>query len=123
MEKLYQSYKDRAEFLLVYIREAHPDSVLFTQNAGTESLLKIVQTNTLVDRTETALMCLETLKLTCPTVIDREDNAVNAAYSGWPDRFYVVDLEGKIAYRGGPGPSGFKPNEVEEWLKENTKAP
>ena len=123
MEKLYQSYKDRAEFLLVYIREAHPDSVLFTHKEGAESLLKILQTDTLADRTENAVMCLETLKLTCPTVVDREDNAVNAAYAGWPDRLYVVDAAGKIAYRGGPGPGGFKPNEVEEWLKENTKSP
>lgn len=120
MEKLYQSYKDRAEFLLVYIREAHPDSVLYSQKAGAESLLKIPQTNTLADRTENALMCLETLKLTCPTVIDREDNAVNAAYAGWPDRFVIVGVDGKIAYRGGPGPGGFKPNEVEDWLKANT---
>ena len=97
--------------------------MLFTQNAGTESLLKILQTNTLADRTENALMCLETLKLTCPTVVDREDNSVNAAYAGWPDRFYIVDVDGKIAFRGGPGPGGFKPNDVEDWLTENLKSP
>ncbi len=97
--------------------------MLFTQKEGSESLLKVLQTNTLADRTENALMCLETLKLTCQTVVDREDNVVNAAYAGWPDRFYVVDVDGKIAYRGGPGPGGFKPAEVEEWLKENTNAP
>jgi len=106
---------------LVYIREAHPDSVLFSQKEGTESLLKILQTNSLEDRAENAKMCLETLKLTCPTVIDREDNAVNIAYAGWPDRFVIVGVDGKIAYRGGPGPGGFKPNEVENWLKENAQ--
>jgi hypothetical protein len=105
---------------LVYIREAHPDSVLFTKTSGVESLLKITQTNTLAERTEAALMCVETLKLSCPTVIDKDDNAVNIAYAGWPDRFYIVGVDGKIAYRGGPGPGGFKPGEVEAWLRENT---
>ncbi len=47
------------------------------------------------------------LGLTLPTAIDGMDNAVNQAYSGWPDRLFVVDAEGKIAYAGGPGPRGF----------------
>jgi hypothetical protein len=38
VEKLYQDFKDRAEFLLVYIREAHPDSVIFVARDGEETL-------------------------------------------------------------------------------------
>jgi type I thyroxine 5'-deiodinase len=52
-------------------------------------------------------------------VIDKEDNKVNAAYSAWPDRLYVVGKDGKVAYKGGPGPGGFKPAELEAWLKKN----
>lgn len=43
---------------------------------------------------------------------------MNAAYAGWPDRMAVVGVDGKIAYYGGKGPGGFKPQEVEKWLKE-----
>jgi hypothetical protein len=64
---------------------------------------------------------MATLKLNIPTVIDREDNRVNAAYAGWPDRLYVVGIDGRVAYQGGPGPGGFKVGEIEEWLKSNTK--
>ena len=117
---MYQNYKHHAEFLLVYIREAHPDSVLFTVADGKEKLLKITQTNDLDAREETAHQCLATLKLSLPTVLDREDNMVNHAYAGWPDRLYVVGLDGRIAYKGGPGPGGFKTNEVENWLASNT---
>ena len=56
-----------------------------------------------------------------PTVIDREDNRANKAYAGWPDRLYVVGIDGRVAYRGGPGPGGFRVNEVEDWLKRNAK--
>ncbi len=59
------------------------------------------------------------LKLSVPTVIDQEDNRVNIAYAGWPDRMYVVGVDGRIAYRGGQGPGGFKPAEVESWLTKN----
>ncbi len=103
--------------MLVYIREAHPDSVLFTVTDGKEKLLKITQTSDLDAREETASQCLATLKLSIPTVLDREDNQVNTAYAGWPDRLYVVGVDGRIAYKGGPGPGGFKVNEVENWLR------
>jgi hypothetical protein len=56
-----------------------------------------------------------------PTLIDRADNKVNQSYAAWPDRMYVVGKDGKIAYQGGPGPWGFKPAEVEQWLRANAR--
>jgi hypothetical protein len=35
-----------------------------------------------------------------------------------PDRLYVVDAEGKIAFRGEQGPMGFKPEQMEPRLRE-----
>ena len=101
----------------MYIREAHPDSVLFTVKDGKEVLEKVGQTSTLQERSERAQQCATTLKLSIPAVVDREDNKVNAAYAGWPERLVIVGVDGKIAYYGGPGPFGFRPAEVEDWLK------
>jgi len=61
------------------------------------------------------------LKLSVPTVIDKDDNRVNVAYAGWPDRLYVIGTDGKVAYKGAQGPGGFKPAEVEEWLRKNAR--
>jgi hypothetical protein len=66
-----------------------------------------------------AEQCTATLKLSMPTLLDKADNKVNQAYAAWPDRLYVIGKDGRIAYQGGPGPSGFKVNEVELWLKKN----
>lgn len=118
MERLYKTYKDDVEFLLVYIREAHPDSVLFVERDGKQILASITQTDSLDERAKTAQVCSASLRLSIPTLVDKEDNKVNAAYAGWPDRLTVVGVDGKIAYYGGKGPSGFKPNELEAWLKE-----
>jgi type I thyroxine 5'-deiodinase len=95
--------------------------VLNTLQGGKEVLTKIGQTYTLAERTKAAHQCTATLKLTMPTVVDKEDNAVNAAYAAWPDRLMIVGKDGKLAYKGGPGPGGFKVNEVEQWLKANAK--
>ncbi len=93
--------------------------MLYTLKDGKEVLEKIEQTSSLEDRTEHAQACLATLHLSLPAVVDREDNQVNIAYAGWPDRLVVVGLDGRIAYKGGPGPKEFKLGEVEEWLKKN----
>ena len=118
MERLYQDYKDAAEFLLIYIREAHPDSVLFVEKDGREELTQVTQTDSLLARISTAQTCSASLHLSIPTLVDKEDNAVNAAYAGWPDRLVVVGVDGNVAYYGGKGPGGFKPQEVERWLRE-----
>ncbi len=118
MERLYQTYKNDVEFLLVYIREAHPDSVLYVKDGTEEVLQKITQTESLLERSQTAQVCTSSLNLSIPTIVDKDDNQVNAAYAGWPDRMVVVGLDGKVAYYGGKGPGGFRPLEVEKWLEE-----
>ena len=121
MERLYKEYKDDAEFLLVYIREAHPDSVLFIERDGQQLLETIRQTRTLDQRRETAKICTASLQLSIPTLVDKDDNRVNEAYGGWPDRMAVVGLDGKIAYYGEKGPRGFRSDHVELWLRTFTK--
>ena len=46
----------------------------------------------------------------------------NEVYAGWPERFYIIDTDGSIAYKGEPGPFGYHPEEVEEWLKKRFAA-
>jgi len=118
---MYVTYKDKAAFFLVYIREAHPDSVLNTLVSGEKKLLKIGQTETTGARKEVASKCVETLKLSMSTLIDREDNKVNYDYAGWPERLYVIGVDGRVAYQGGPGPWGFKVEEAVQWLANNAK--
>jgi hypothetical protein len=110
--------KDIAAFLLVYTREAHPDSVFFVEKEGKRISEFVTPTKTLLARNETAKDCLANLNLSIPTVVDKEDNKVDEAYAGWPERLVVVGVDGTIAYYGGDGPSEFKIGELEEWLNE-----
>lgn len=93
--------------------------MLLTLQGNEKKLMKIPQTEKIEERAEVAKQCVDTLKMTMPTLLDRADNRVNAAYGAWPDRLYIVGVDGRIAYQGGPGPFGFKVNEVEKWLADN----
>jgi hypothetical protein len=48
--------------------------------------------------------------------VDRIDDPVNNRYSGLPSRLYLIDRQGKVAYKSGRGPFGFKPAELEHSL-------
>ena len=45
-------------------------------------------------------------------VVDRIDDAVEQAYAAWPERLYLVDLDGTVLYKG-KGPMDFDPDELE----------
>jgi len=51
-----------------------------------------------------------------PLLVDEMDDRVGHGYSGMPARLYVIDREGKVAYKSGRGPFGFKPDEMEQTL-------
>ena len=102
-------------FLAVYVREAHPtDGWRMTSNdkAG----IAIAQPTTLKDRTIVAAECSTALKMSIPLLVDDLDDRVGHAWSGMPDRLYIVDRDGQVAYKSGRGPFGFKPGEMEQAL-------
>jgi hypothetical protein len=69
------------------------------------------------ERATVASACAVSLRLQMPMVVDGVDNAVASAYGGWPDRLYLVGSDGRIAYQGGEGPFGFKPDELERAIE------
>jgi hypothetical protein len=52
-----------------------------------------------------------------PALIDEFDNMAERAYTGWPDRLYLIVKDGRIAYKSDPGPFGFKPSELRKALE------
>ena len=48
------------------------------------------------------------------------DDAVMTAYAAWPERLYLIDVDGRVLYAGGRGPFGFKPRELEKAIQTLT---
>ena len=115
LNDLYKEYRDRAAFYVVYIQEAHAIDGWQTPENLEENVL-FATTTTPDERMQVAGVCLRKLQIEFPAVVDDADERVERAYSGWPDRLYVVDREGRIAHKGGPGPYGFKPEDVKATL-------
>ena len=116
MEKMYQTYKDVAEFRLIYIREAHAADgrrpVKYAIEKG------INEHTSREDRCKTAEILLKEKTLNIPMLIDELDNKVGEAYFAWPDRVFLVRKDGTLAVAAERGPWGFKPglDAAEEFL-------
>ena len=74
------------------------------------------QPTTRAGRAGVAALCCQALKITMPLLVDEIDDRVGRAYSGMPDRMYVVGRDGRVVYKGGRGPFGFNPDEMEQAL-------
>jgi iodothyronine deiodinase-like protein len=103
-----EKYQGKVEFLLVYIREAHPtDGRQAPKNVRDGVLLSAAKD--FGEKEGYASSCVRNLGIKFTTVVDNMDAKVELNYMGWPDRLYLVGKDGRIAWKGGPGPQGFQP--------------
>jgi iodothyronine deiodinase-like protein len=116
LNEMYERSRDRVAFYVVYIEEAHPSNAWqLPVNIADDVVLDSPATSEA--RAQIGEICVTRLGIKLPAVVDGADNAVEVAYTGWPDRLYVIDRQGAIAYKSKPGPFGFHPNEVQETLE------
>lgn len=115
VDELCKRYQDRATFLGVYVREAHPTDGWKMDSNGAAGV-EVAQPKTYEERASVAQQCQAKLNYSMPLVVDEINDPVGNTYSGMPARLYVINSEGKVVYKSGRGPFGFKPSELEQAL-------
>jgi type I thyroxine 5'-deiodinase len=98
--------------LVVYITEAHPSDV-WQMESNVKDKVVFASPKTEEERAFVAGSCVRKLGIEFPAVLDEFGNSTETAYTGWPDRMYLIDSQGRIAYKSKPGPFGFKPDQLE----------
>jgi type I thyroxine 5'-deiodinase len=111
------------------VREAHPTDE-WQMKSNVKDDVCYAQPKNLEQRVAIANDFTKRFKYTLPFGIDDMSNQADAAYSAWPERLYIIDESGRIAYSGGMGPFHYKPSEARDWLaarygavKHDTPAP
>jgi type I thyroxine 5'-deiodinase len=72
---------------------------------------------TMAERETIAGSCVRKLGIKFPAVVDNIDNRTEQAYTGWPDRLYLIDRNGRVVYKSKAGPFGFHPDDLERAIK------
>jgi hypothetical protein len=104
------------DFYAVYILEAHPTDVWQMQSNVKDGVL-FHSPRDEAERSGVANACVRKLGIHFPALLDSFDNQVEAAYTGWPDRLYLIAQGGRILYKSAPGPFGFHPDDLAKAIK------
>jgi len=115
VNKVYEDYRDRATFYFVYIEEAHARDVWPLASNERDKVVYATPKD-MGERVSLADTCTKAMRIEFPMLVDDIDNPVGQAYAAWPTRFYVVDREGRIAFKGRPGPFGFEAEPLRQAL-------
>ncbi len=65
--------------------------------------------------------CVRKLGIKFPALVDGFDNRVEVAYTGWPDRLYLIAPGGRVLYKSRPGPFGFHAEELAAAIGRSVK--
>ena len=114
---MHAKYRNQAAFFVVYIGEAHPSDAWQLPSNLTDKVVYASPKND-DERSGLAEICVTRLGIKVPALVDRFDDSTERAYAGWPDRLYLIDRDGRVAYKSRPGPFGFKPADLEAALQK-----
>jgi len=121
LEELAERYRDAAAFFVVYIREAHPEDG-WVLSGNRDEGIALTDPASDDERADVAEACAVRLQIRMPVLVDAIDNEVASRYGGWPDRLYLIGRDGRVAFQGGEGPFGFKPEELEAAIETELAA-
>ena len=115
---MYKKYHEKIKFVIIYIREAHPKDGWVINGEK----IQYDDPKTYEERCRVAKECGQAMKYGIRMYVDKMDDKTMIAYAAHPERLYLIGSDGKVAYQGGLGPSGFKVDElksaIDELLKE-----
>jgi hypothetical protein len=121
LHEMWERYRDRVAFAVVYIREAHPEEG-WVVTPNRDEGIRVQDPTTDEERAEVAASCALRLKIRMPVVVDPVDDKIASAYGALPDRLYLIGRGGRIAFQGERGPWGFKPEDLEAAIQTELQA-
>jgi len=114
MRRLSETHKGKLQFFLIYIDEAHPADG-WSLSVNKEDGVCIRRPKTQKERIDAVKLVAKTSAPGYPIFVDLMDNNANELFAAWPERIYVI-LDGKVAFKGGPGPFGYDIDALEAWI-------
>ncbi len=97
LNRLYERFRDRVDFRLVYIREAHPEGE-WKSTVNTRQGVSLPEASGERERGEHAALCRQRLAIRFEALLDGMDGAAEKAFAAFPSRAFVIDRAGTVTY-------------------------
>ncbi len=112
--EIYEELQDQFQFLTVYTREAHPEDGWKVEINNDQDVV-YDQPTSMDERARIAGTCQSRHGIQMPVLLDEMDDSINKAYSGSPERLYLIDETGVVRHRSVNGP--FQMKVIEAWYE------
>lgn len=109
--KAARDFANIADFLTVYIQEAHPADGWFFKNNY------VIKKHRSLEERIAAAQILQEMNPPFPIVVDDMNDNANNAYGVHYERLYIV-LDGVCVFEGGQGPRHYYVEDVVDWLSK-----
>jgi len=116
VNRLYARYHDRVRFLLVYIREAHPEGDGWESTINRREGVSLPAARSAAERAEHAELCRRELRIPYRAALDDLDGRAESAFAAFPSRVFVVDSQGTVTYSSALDVETFRPSALEDAL-------
>jgi len=126
LQEIYSKYKNDVEFMVIYIKEAHPIETwwpgetrimkMAEKFARARSVSDMHEPGTIEERRQVAMRCKKRILGDLPVYLDTMDNKMNALYVAFPTRLCLIGRDGRVAWTMAPGPFTLNPDDFERGI-------
>lgn len=106
LDQLHTRFADRVDFFCVYIQEAHPEGGWQVDVNLTDGVV-FEQPRTADERAAIASTCVLRTGFRMPLLLDTMDNTIDRRFAALPERLYLLDADGVVAWKSVMGSNGF----------------
>jgi peroxiredoxin len=118
LNALYERYRAGVEFLMIYVQEAHTGES-WESSVNQRERIQLPAPKSLEQKEQNAATCARRLEIRFPMAVDGMDRKVERAYAGWPSAVYILDKDGRIAWRSRLGEVELPADELERAIQQS----
>jgi tetratricopeptide (TPR) repeat protein len=118
---LHERYRDRARFLLAYLREAHPAGEAWASTINKREGISLPEARSVAERAEHAALCRRELRIPYEAALDGLDGRAETAFSAFPSRVFVIDAGGTVTFSSALDVESFREEALEAAIVAATR--
>ncbi len=117
LNQLHERFGAQVAFLLVYIREAHPQGE-WQSSINEREGVSLPEARSETERAEHAAVCRARLAIPYQATLDRMDAGAEQAFSAFPSRAFVLDRSGVVTFTTALDEASLRPEALAAALEK-----
>ena len=98
LNRLHERFGERVKFVLVYVREAHPQGESWQSTINEREGISLPEARSEKERVAHAALARQRLDIRYEVTVDGMDGLLESAFGAFPSHAFVIDATGKVAF-------------------------